>query len=290
MSIFIVQHQEKAILSIHIYDLSQWDDYLTRIKQSISAKHIDIPIYIGETGMYWNNKETSGPLLKKMLASARENNISAAIWDDSQSMGYINRTTGVWYDKSFMDEVVEAGKSKKPAQPIEPTTEEKTTEVTTEEKTTEVTTEEKTTEVTTEEKTTEVTTEEKTTEVTTEEKTTEVTTEEKTTEVTTEEKSSEATIEAMPKKVTKLKLKALHSRKVMITWKKEKTSKGYQIVYATENKFKNRKVKSCKTAGIVLKKLKINKTYYIKVRAYRKINGKNVYGPWSKVKKVKIKK
>lgn len=361
-------NKEKAILSIHIYDLSQWDDYLARIKQPISANHIDIPIYIGETGMYWNNKETSGPLLKMMLASARENNISAALWDDSQSMGYINRTTGEWYDKSFMDEVVEAGQSKKANQPTEPTTEatteEKSTEVTTEEKVTEATTEEKPTEATTEEKSTEVTTEEKSTEekvtettteekptkltteekptevtteekgteatteekstgVTTEEKTTEVTAEEKTTKPTTEEKTTEEkpteptteekitevtteatteekstevtteerpTMEEMPKRVTKLKLKALHLRKVKVTWKKENSSKGYQIVYATDKRFKNKKVKNCKVAEIVLKRLKINKTYYVKVRAYRKINGKNVYGPWSKVKKIKIKK
>ena len=258
-------NKEKAILSIHIYDLSQWDNYLARLKESISTNHIDIPIYIGETGMYWNNKETSGPLLKKMLASARENNISAAIWDDSQSMGYINRTTGEWYDKSFMDEIVKAGQSNNANESTEATTEEKPTEATTEEKPTEATTEEKTTESTIEEKPTEATTEEKPTEATTEEKT-------------------------KPKKVAKLKLKAMYSRKLKVTWKKEKSIDGYQIVYATDKKFKNKKVKSCKTAEIVLKKVKSNKTYYVKVRAYRKINGKKVYGPWSKVKKIKIKK
>jgi len=36
--------------------------------------------------------------------------------------------------------------------------------------------------------------------------------------------------------------------------------------------------------------LKKGKTYYVKVRAYRKMNGKTYYGSYSSVKKVKIKK
>ena len=39
-----------------------------------------------------------------------------------------------------------------------------------------------------------------------------------------------------------------------------------------------------------LTKLKKGKTYYIKVRAYTLVNGKNVYGKFSSVQKVKIKK
>ena len=38
------------------------------------------------------------------------------------------------------------------------------------------------------------------------------------------------------------------------------------------------------------KKLKKKKTYYVRVRAYTLSNGKKVYGKWSSVKKVKIKK
>ena len=38
------------------------------------------------------------------------------------------------------------------------------------------------------------------------------------------------------------------------------------------------------------KKLKKKKTYYIRVRAYKMNGKKKVYGKWSTVKKVKIKK
>jgi hypothetical protein len=67
---------------------------------------------------------------------------------------------------------------------------------------------------------------------------------------------------------------------------------GYQIWYATDKKFKKgKKAKTTAKTTYTLKKLKKNKTYYIKVRAYNKKNGGGrVYGKWSKVKKVKIKK
>lgn len=39
----------------------------------------------------------------------------------------------------------------------------------------------------------------------------------------------------------------------------------------------------------LLKKLK-KKKYYVQVRAYRTVNGKKIYGDWSKVKSVKVKK
>jgi hypothetical protein len=37
------------------------------------------------------------------------------------------------------------------------------------------------------------------------------------------------------------------------------------------------------------KKLKSKKTYYVKARAYKVVNGKKIYGNWSKIKKVKVK-
>ena len=39
-----------------------------------------------------------------------------------------------------------------------------------------------------------------------------------------------------------------------------------------------------------ISKLTAKKTYYVRVRAYKKSSGKKIYGKWSKIKKVKIKK
>ncbi len=71
---------------------------------------------------------------------------------------------------------------------------------------------------------------------------------------------------------------------------------GYQIKYATNKYFKKAKtveVTRHKKNSITGKKWKVkkNKTYYVKVRAYlEKKNGTKVYTQYSKVKKIKIEK
>lgn len=78
--------------------------------------------------------------------------------------------------------------------------------------------------------------------------------------------------------------------KVKVTWKKVPNSMGYQIQYATNKKFKKAKKKTVKYTFVTLKKLKKKKTYFIRIQAYKIADGKKVYGKWSSVKKVKIKK
>lgn len=78
--------------------------------------------------------------------------------------------------------------------------------------------------------------------------------------------------------------------KVKVTWKKVSNSLGYQIQYATNKKFKKAKKKTVKSTFVTLKKLKKKKTYFIRIRAYKIVDGKKVYGKWSSVKKVKVKK
>ena len=69
---------------------------------------------------------------------------------------------------------------------------------------------------------------------------------------------------------------------------------GYQIRYAVNSKFKKSKtisVKRAKKGKYTTKKWKVkkNKIYYVKVRAYIKgVNGKRVYSKYSKVKKIKL--
>ena len=78
--------------------------------------------------------------------------------------------------------------------------------------------------------------------------------------------------------------------KLIVCWNAVKGAKGYQLQYALNKKFKKKKSIQTKKTKYTIKKLKKKKTYYIRVRAY-KMNGKEkVYGKWSMVKKVKIKK
>ena len=74
-----------------------------------------------------------------------------------------------------------------------------------------------------------------------------------------------------------------------ITLKAAKNASGYQIAYAVGKSFKKKSTVTSKKLAVTLKKLK-KKTYYVKVRAFVTQDGKKVYGKWSSVKKVKIKK
>ena len=79
-------------------------------------------------------------------------------------------------------------------------------------------------------------------------------------------------------------------RKLIASWKKASNADGYQIQYAPNKKFKKAKRKTVKSTFVTIKKLKKKKTYFVRVRAYKLADGKKVYGKWSSVKKVKIKK
>ena len=95
-----------------------------------------------------------------------------------------------------------------------------------------------------------------------------------------------------PKKLSGLKVKA-GKKQMTVSWKKDKSVGGYEIVYATSKNFKKGKktikVKSYKTAKKVIKKLKSKKTYYVKVRSFKKVSKKTYYGAYTKAKKIKIK-
>ena len=82
------------------------------------------------------------------------------------------------------------------------------------------------------------------------------------------------------------------SKKVVVKWKKINGAKSYQVQYALNKKFtKSNKTKFTTKETVTLTKLKKKKTYYIRVRAYTfDSKGNVIYGDWSKVKKLKIKK
>lgn len=100
--------------------------------------------------------------------------------------------------------------------------------------------------------------------------------------------------ETIPKlKNTKVKKVKAAKKKITVTLLKRTDVDGYQIQYSTSKKFKKAKtvkIKKAATVKKVIKKLKSGKKYYIRVRAYKKINGKVQYAKWAKYKKaVKVK-
>ena len=93
-----------------------------------------------------------------------------------------------------------------------------------------------------------------------------------------------------PSKVKLTSAKNGKGKKLTVKWKKVTGAKGYQLQYAMNKKFKKKKSVQTKKTKYTIKKLKKKKTYYIRVRAYKMNGKKKVYGRWSTVKKVKIKK
>ena len=82
------------------------------------------------------------------------------------------------------------------------------------------------------------------------------------------------------------------NKSVYLRWKKQKYANGYEIYRSTKKKSGYKKVKtinSGKKTSWTDKKVDGGRTYYYKIRAYRKNNGKKVTGGFSKVKKVKVK-
>ena len=79
---------------------------------------------------------------------------------------------------------------------------------------------------------------------------------------------------------------------MLLKWKKVKGASGYEIYCSVNNKKKWKQIHKVKKASVVKwtrKKLKNQKKYYFKVRAYRMVNGKKYTGKFSKVRMVKLK-
>lgn len=82
-------------------------------------------------------------------------------------------------------------------------------------------------------------------------------------------------------------------KKVTLKWKKVSDADGYVIYRSTKKNKGFKKVKTIKNVSTIKwvnTKLKANKKYYYKVRAYKVVDGKRIYTKYSAVKQVKTKK
>ena len=76
----------------------------------------------------------------------------------------------------------------------------------------------------------------------------------------------------------------IKNKKLKITWKKVKNADGYVIKVGENKKLtKSKKTVNVKKNKGVIRKVNANKTYYLKVRAYKIIDGKKNFGEWSKL-------
>ena len=82
------------------------------------------------------------------------------------------------------------------------------------------------------------------------------------------------------------------SKKATIKWKKISGATGYELYMATSKSGKYSRIKTvtkASTTSYTKTKLKKNKKYYFKIRAYKTVDGKKIYSSYSSIKSIKIK-
>lgn len=90
---------------------------------------------------------------------------------------------------------------------------------------------------------------------------------------------------------TTVTLKSGGSKKAKVSWKKVSGASGYEVYYSTSKNGSFKKASTIKkgsTVSYTKSGLKAKKTYYFKVRAYRTVKGKKIFGSYSSVKSLKV--
>ena len=101
------------------------------------------------------------------------------------------------------------------------------------------------------------------------------------------------TVTVDPAGTTLTTAKNLSGRKAQVTWKKNRYVTGYEIQYSVNKNFRSgskKTVSGVSKTKYTLTKLQKNKTYYVRIRTYKKSGTKKYYSSWSKVKAVRIRK
>ncbi len=100
------------------------------------------------------------------------------------------------------------------------------------------------------------------------------------------------TVKVVPKAVSLKSVRSPYARKMEISWKRNKDASGYEVYLSKRKDFKKWTVKRSinkSKSFYSISNCETKSTYYIKIRAYKKVGKTKYYGGWSKVKKVKIK-
>lgn len=105
----------------------------------------------------------------------------------------------------------------------------------------------------------------------------------------TVDKTAMDTAVAKTLKVKSLTVKSTKAKTATVKYKKTTGADGYQITYSTSKKFTKKTNKLTKKTTYNVTKLKKGKTYYVKVRTYKTVDGKKVYGKYTTAKKVVVK-
>lgn len=94
-----------------------------------------------------------------------------------------------------------------------------------------------------------------------------------------------------PKPTTIKSLTSPKTKQIKVVCKKTTGVTGYQISYSTSKKFTKSTTKTVNVTSTskTIKSLKKGKTYYVKVRTYKKVGSSRLYSTYTAVKKIKVK-
>ena len=104
--------------------------------------------------------------------------------------------------------------------------------------------------------------------------------------------TKKVSVTVIPVKISQIKTKVLKSKKARITWKNRGNVTGYELQYSTSRKFSKPKtiiVKGAKQAKYTVTKLKSKKSYYVRIRSYKKVPSGTIKSEWSSVRKFIVK-
>lgn len=93
---------------------------------------------------------------------------------------------------------------------------------------------------------------------------------------------------AVPSKPAGVKVKSGGTQKAAVSWKKVKGATGYTIYQSVSKSGTYKAVKNVNKTSVTAEKLKKGKNYYFKVRAFRTVKGKKVYGAYSSAAGCKV--
>ena len=104
------------------------------------------------------------------------------------------------------------------------------------------------------------------------------------------DRSNSFAVYTSPPAPKSLSVKSPSQKKISASWSKSANASGYQIMWSTSSSFSsNYKKLSVSSTSKTVTTAQSNKTYYVRVRAYKERDGKKYYSDWSSAKSVKTK-
>lgn len=101
------------------------------------------------------------------------------------------------------------------------------------------------------------------------------------------------TVVVKPKKMKITAINSPSNNALVVQWKTDALATGYQIQISTTKKFTpsktkvNSKDKNTSTK-VTIKPLVSGEKYYVRIRAYKTVDGKSIYGAWSTIKNITV--